>query len=115
MYENKNKGGLSKINKLRYIREKRRLSAEEVANYLKISVSFYYNLERGIRTLTDEYLIKLSEYYSVTTDFLLGRPTPLPDIDMDFVEIVKEAENSGVSKEEVKEIIEYYKFKKGIK
>ncbi len=45
----------------------------EVAEYLNISVSFYYSLEAGRKTLTQEYLEKLSELYRISIDQLLGK------------------------------------------
>lgn len=66
-------GGEITINNLKSIRNERKLTGSEVAEYLNISVSFYYSLEAGRKTLTQEYLEKLSDFYGVSIDYLLGR------------------------------------------
>jgi len=45
----------------------------EVAEYLNISPQFYYLLEKDKKTLTQEYLEKLSDLYGVTIDYILNR------------------------------------------
>jgi transcriptional regulator with XRE-family HTH domain len=117
------------INNLKKIRKSRGIEVPKIAEFLNISSSMYYGLESGDKTLSEEYLIKLSDFYNVTIDFLLGRtknpqgyilegdmlPKELRDIDVEWIEMVKDATNSGISKEDIKEIIEYRKFQKGIK
>jgi transcriptional regulator with XRE-family HTH domain len=107
----------------------RHIKTSLITEYLNISEQFYYALENGNRKLTEEYLSKFSDYYGVTTDYILGRtknpqgyilegdmiPKELRDIDVEMIEMVKDATNSGISKEDIREIIEYRKFQKGIK
>ncbi len=45
---------------------------EDVANFLKITKQAYGMYENGKRNLPIEYLIKLSEFYSVSTDYILN-------------------------------------------
>ena len=45
---------------------------EDVADYLKITKQAYGMYENGRRNLSIEYLIKLSDFYDVSTDFILG-------------------------------------------
>jgi transcriptional regulator with XRE-family HTH domain len=67
------KGGWHISNNLKVFRDERKLSGIDVANYLNISPQFYYDLEKGRRTLTQEYLEKLSDFYNTTIDSLLDR------------------------------------------
>lgn len=46
-----------------------------------ISFSTYQNYESGKRVPTAEILVKLADFYGVTTDYLLGRPTAQPPAD----------------------------------
>jgi transcriptional regulator with XRE-family HTH domain len=122
------KEGIS-INKLKHMRKERRVKVAEITDFLEISSPFYYELESGKRTLTEKYLLKLSDFYNVTVDFLIGRvkneqgyilegdmlPKELREIDVEWIEMVKDANNSGISKEDIREIIEYRKFQKGLK
>ena len=56
----------------------------EAAN---ISINTYQNYEAGKRVPTAEILIKLADFYGVTTDYLLGRePAPNPFDNLQTVE-----------------------------
>lgn len=48
------------------------LRQEDIAIYLKISKQAYGMYENGKRNLPIEHLIKLSNFYNVSTDFILG-------------------------------------------
>ena len=58
---------------LRGIREDRDIRQREVAEYLNVSQNTYSQHETGIISLTAEVLIKLSDYYNVSIDYLLDR------------------------------------------
>ncbi len=58
---------------LRAIREDRDIRQKEVANYLNVSQNTYSQYETGVISLTAEVLIKLSDYYNVSIDYLLDR------------------------------------------
>lgn len=45
---------------------------EDVADYLNITKQAYGMYENGKRNLPIEYLIKLSEFYDVSTDYILA-------------------------------------------
>ena len=64
---------------LRDIREDRDIKQREVASYLNVSQNTYSQYETGVISLTAEILIKLSEYYNVSIDYLLDR-TDNPEI-----------------------------------
>lgn len=63
---------------LRGIREDRDIKQKEVAKYLNVSQNTYSQYETGVISLTAEVLIKLSDYYDVSIDYLLDR-TNNPD------------------------------------
>ena len=48
------------------------LRQEDVAKILKVTSQAYGMYENGKRSLPIEYLISLSEYYNVTSDYILG-------------------------------------------
>jgi hypothetical protein len=58
--------------RLRDLREDRDLTQKELAKLLSFTTSAYSKIERGERTLTAEVLIDLSNFYNVSTDYLLG-------------------------------------------
>lgn len=66
-----------RLKKLRMQKEKLQ---KDIANYLSITTSAYGYYERGERQPNPEMLLKLAEYFNVTTDYLLGR-TDIPNND----------------------------------
>ena len=58
---------------LKSLREDRNIKQKEIAQYLNVSQNNYSKYETGIIPLTDEMLIKLSDYYNVSVDYLLDR------------------------------------------
>ena len=51
---------------------------QEFCAVADISFSTYQNYESGKRVPTAEMLVKLADFYGVTTDYLLGRPDAKP-------------------------------------
>ena len=58
---------------LRAIREDRDIKQKEIAGILNVSQNTYSQYETGVISLTAEVLIKLSDYYGVSIDYLLDR------------------------------------------
>ena len=58
---------------LRDIREDRDIRQTEIAKILNVSQNTYSQYETGVISLTAEVLIKLSDYYGVSSDYLLDR------------------------------------------
>lgn len=55
------------------LREDRDYTQKKVAAYLEIHPNVYRRYEKGIRSFPVEYIIKLADFYGVSTDYLLGR------------------------------------------
>ena len=64
---------------LRAIREDRDIRQKEIAKILNVSQNTYSQYETGVIALTAEVLIKLSNYYGVSIDYLLDQ-TNNPEI-----------------------------------
>ena len=61
------------------LREDGDITQKEIAEYLGIHPNVYRRYERGTREIPVSLLVKLADYYKVSTDYLLGRtddPTP---------------------------------------
>jgi transcriptional regulator with XRE-family HTH domain len=86
-----------KMLKLKELRISKKVSQDEVATYLGITQQAYANYERGARNPDPETLSKLADYFSVTTDYILGRAsTPSGDAfalssDTDYDDLPPEA------------------------
>lgn len=59
--------------RLRDLREDHDLTQKEIAAVLGIDQRVYSTYETGKREIPVHHLIKLADYYNVTTDYLLGR------------------------------------------
>lgn len=57
---------------IRDLREDNNLRQKTVASYLNVSQQTYSNYENGYREIPLWAILKLSEYYKVSTDYLLG-------------------------------------------
>lgn len=57
---------------IRDLREDKNLKQKTIALYLNVSQQTYSNYENGHREIPIWVILKLSEYYKVSTDYLLG-------------------------------------------
>ena len=58
--------------RIRDLREDRDLKQRHVAEVLNCSQQVYSNYELGQRDIPTDILIKLADFYNVSTDYLLG-------------------------------------------
>lgn len=58
--------------RIRDLREDKELTQKEVAGILQCSQQVYSNYELGQRDIPTDILIKLSRFYNVSTDYILG-------------------------------------------
>ena len=58
--------------RLRDMREDHDLKQAEIAEILEIKQTVYSRYERGLRTIPVDLLIRLSKFYQVSCDYLLG-------------------------------------------
>ena len=60
------------MNRIKQLRNEKNIKQDVLANLLNLEVAGVSKLETGV-PLKDEYIIKLSEYFNVSTDYLLGK------------------------------------------
>lgn len=58
--------------RIRDLREDKDLTQKELASILNCSQQVYSNYELGQRDIPTDILIKLSSYYKVSVDYILG-------------------------------------------
>jgi transcriptional regulator with XRE-family HTH domain len=80
--------------KIRYLRLKNNLTSRELSKALNISESSISLYENGKRKPSIELIIKVADYFNVTTDFLLGvsdnyLTNPEKDSKADFSEVLE--------------------------
>ena len=61
---------------LRSTREDRDMTQQQIADILGISQTMYARYERGANELPVRHLVSLCKYYRISSDYLLGLPTP---------------------------------------
>ena len=66
---------MMKFENIRSLRIDNGLTQKQVAQILGISQNTYSQYEIGVLNYPVEALIKLADYYGVSTDYLLGRTT----------------------------------------
>ena len=60
------------IVRMRNLREDNDKTQQEIADMLGTSQTMYARYERGANELPIRHLIKIAQYYNVSTDYLLG-------------------------------------------
>jgi transcriptional regulator with XRE-family HTH domain len=59
--------------RLKELRNEKKLKQTEVAEFLGMSISGYAGYEQGVRKIPVNLIVELSDYYGVTSDYLLGK------------------------------------------
>ncbi|EOU2112827.1 XRE family transcriptional regulator [Clostridium perfringens] len=108
-------------NRLKSLRNEKGVLQKDVAEYLKISTSAYGFYEQGKRIPDVETLNKLSDYYNVSIDYLLGKSNikeSAEDIINDNSLTLALHNDNGIdcelpeeAKKEIEDFIEYVKHK----
>lgn len=101
------------MNRLKQLRLERGLLQSDIAKVIKKSeriVGFY---ETGERDMNTETLSILADFFNVSIDYLLGK-TNIRNIEDEFKTIYSK-EIEGLTEEEIKEALEFYKIVKNNK
>lgn len=61
------------MNRLRFLRNEKGESLEKIAKFLNVTIQTISNYETEKRDMTPDTILKLSEYFEVSTDYLLGK------------------------------------------
>ena len=59
--------------RLVYLQREKNVLKKDIANAAGVSIMGYYRYEKGNRQPTADKLIKLADFFNVSTDYLLGR------------------------------------------
>lgn len=59
--------------RLKDLREDKDMKQSDIADYLKIQQTVYSRYERGFQNIPIEHLLKLADFYNVSTDYIFGR------------------------------------------
>lgn len=99
------------MNRLKLLRTERGESLEKIAKYLNVTIQTVSNYENEKRDMSPDTIIKLSEYFKVSTDYLLGKSdvrNPEDKIKQEF-EFAYHKEMKGLTDEEIADALRFYK------
>lgn len=111
------------MNNLKKIRKSKKYTQQEIADYLNVSRNTYSRYERDVFKMDHDTLIKLSKYFNVSVDYIIGNiDEPVTLDELQFLKELKiksddELLSSGkydfvddsgkrISKEDIKKMLE---------
>ncbi|OKL37877.1 helix-turn-helix domain-containing protein [Domibacillus mangrovi] len=102
--------------RIRELRIKKGLSLTELANRAGVAKSYISSVERQLQLNPSiQFLNKISRVLDVTVEKLIhenNNENEETDIDIEWLELAKEAMESGISKEQFKQFLEFQKWQK---
>ena len=61
------------MNRLKFLRNERGESLEKISKFLNVTIQTISNYENEKRDMSPDTILKLADYFNVSTDFLLGK------------------------------------------
>lgn len=61
------------MNRIKQLRKEKEINQDVLADLLGLEVAAISKLETGRVPLRDEYILKLADFFNVSTDYLLGK------------------------------------------
>ncbi|MGE6379085.1 helix-turn-helix domain-containing protein [Peribacillus muralis] len=99
--------------RVKKLREEKKMSMTELADKAGVAKSYLSSLERNLQTNPSiQFLEKISAVLNIPVDALLYDAPNKETLDNDWMKIVEEAMESGVSKQQFREFIEFNKWRK---
>lgn len=102
--------------RMKDLRKEQGYSQIQVATMLGITQQAYANYERGARQADYETLSKLSNFFGVSIDYILGNTddpnAPTLDQQLEGVSFALYGETKDLTEEQKQDILDYIKFKK---
>lgn len=95
------------MNRIKQLRNEMNINQDVLAKLLGLEIAGISKLETGRVPLKDEYIVKLAEYFNVSTDYLLGK-TDIRNPGKQIDDVLNEA-MIGMSKEDYEALTETQK------
>ncbi|GIO23617.1 helix-turn-helix domain-containing protein [Oceanobacillus sp. J11TS1] len=100
--------------KIKQLRKEKQMSLSELAEKAGVAKSYLSSMERNLQTNPSiQFIEKISQVLEVPVNELIteNNTTVETDLDSEWLDLVKEAIESGVSKEKFKEYLEFNKWR----
>ncbi|AND38629.1 MULTISPECIES: helix-turn-helix domain-containing protein [Cytobacillus] len=102
--------------RVKKLRQDKKMSLSELADQAGVAKSYLSSLERNLQTNPSiQFLEKIAGVLNVPVDHLIHEQINKEDLDSEWMKIVKEAMESGVSKEQFREFLDFNKWRSGQK
>ncbi|KAA9031191.1 helix-turn-helix domain-containing protein [Niallia endozanthoxylica] len=102
--------------RVKKIRQEKKISLSELALKAGVAKSYLSSLERNLQTNPSiQFLEKISTVLGVPVDSLILEQPKKDELDSEWMKLVQEAMESGVSKEQFRDFLEYNKWKESQK
>ena len=88
--------------RLNYLRVLNKVAVKKITTYLNIKPQTYYSYESGKAVPSVDRLIKLSDFYSVSIDYLLGRSDNIIYQSEEHSKLALQLLESGISIDHIK-------------
>ncbi|MFD2044975.1 helix-turn-helix domain-containing protein [Ornithinibacillus salinisoli] len=101
--------------KIKQLRQEKKMSISELAEKANVAKSYLSSIERNLQSNPSiQFIEKISSVLGVSVNELINadRSQQLEDLDDEWLKIVQEAMESGISKEQFKEYLEFNKWRK---
>lgn len=99
--------------RIKDLRLKNRMTGEELGKLVNVSKVSVWQWENGLNYPNNDILLKLADYFNVTTDYLLGRTdNPYPDINPDEFQIALYEGSEGLTPQGKQDLLRYMKYLK---
>lgn len=103
--------------KIKRLRTEKKMSISELAERAGVAKSYLSSIERNLQSNPSiQFMEKISDVLDVTVNELLNDQTnsnvEVENLDEEWLKIVREAMDSGVSKEQFREFLEFNKWRK---
>jgi XRE family transcriptional regulator of biofilm formation len=98
--------------RVKKLRLEKKMSISELASQAGVAKSYLSNLERNKQTNPSiQFLEKIAAVLNIPADHLIHEQINKDDLDSDWMNLVKEAMNSGVSKDQFRDFLEFNKWR----
>lgn len=100
--------------KIKQLRKEKRMSISELAEKVGVAKSYLSSIERNLQSNPSiQFIEKISQVLGVSVNDLINDNNSIveTELDSEWMKIVKEAMESGVSKEQFKEYLEFNKWR----
>lgn len=98
--------------RIQQLRKSKGLTLSELAERANVAKSYLSNVERSIQSNPSiHFLEKIASILNVSVNSLLYEDDTIEELDPEWNRLIQEAMNSGISKQEFREYLEFQKWR----